>query len=1148
MRTFKRTPNNVDTRVGAYNDSVKYFNQLQWNGLVENKNIFDVDQNSQADAKNVYVDGHGTLRSRPALLREPLDKTILLDNSRLIDMIVYGQFNFYITTFNDTLKITIDGSPKTTFSGFTKYHISTIENYVILFNDIGAKVFDINNANEGWQDFDNFVEAPVIKRVIGSEITNFNKNSFTDRYKEEYIWSNKSHPTLPSGDTTASIITNGLKKKWELKDADILTNERIMRQLSYTTELDLESGESYLSQAEIFSVAKGIICIATPNFVSISYDNGVSFTREWYPAHGKYQYIASISDDGSSFFFVASDAVYRLSLDTKTWTVIHPHNKAHKLIGESVTSLETNTSKFRRLWHFLTKDVFAFILWMPVSSTNYEGVNAFPILWFQGPWAAGYDSIPYVEDTITNTSTFKTHVQISEEYRGTLGCSAAFCREGKGGFMRITNMSGNEFYQECIPTYLKIFIDNGPVSNCTFTSTPSSSTNPNSIVTQTNRSYATIVVGTHSYSRAGSFGGECNAIYVLPGSNCPQYTHNNTTFTEALDLRPFWIPGGNDNISSSVNIGKQLSAFVGKYNWQSNEAGAEGYIATQYAPNYTSLYGESDLVTGISNNTLQVTGIRNEEVYNSESWLIGSDTEIGGERQTINAYASNGIYTLRGKIKLLQNQRTLWCPYLWQIGYKVNAGGTKVEIVSRIRIEKQHRLYYSDSAPISLNGSTTIQKNMLMYYPTSDSSSEEEYIKIANNFPAEELGFYPIYAVYVDEGYYYIRLRTGEIYTNKLLDTDIATLTYEYNTDSTYKYNIVPNVSYSSTELYLGIDNKLSITSNTRNENGILFNLPTINDQKFIDNITNIINISTTDVAIFFKNNVTICSKVEDENLGYRYDYYPTKLSTGTRLGDSIINTIEGTYTIFPTKRGLAFMNYQAFMATTDQVLTYMTDNIGDRYDAFYAASDTIKLVQIRDRLFVTNGTGDILIYDFTRGQWWFWQLPNLQFNTTFPIRKILTDQVDTYIVGYRLFKFGDPERLYLDFENVENDIDEDTYLTPKPTKIDWFIVSQPLHMKAPNYYKNLKQLVFHLLGDESDNIQRSILVQIRCYRKKLNTKEPELISFKIEELRTFVKRFNYWKINEIQYGLASDNEAVAPTQLKLNGVSIKYEIGEEVR
>ena len=71
---------------------------------------------------------------------------------------------------------------------------------------------------------------------------------------------------------------------------------------------------------------------------------------------------------------------------------------------------------------------------------------------------------------------------------------------------------------------------------------------------------------------------------------------------------------------------------------------------------------------------------------------------------------------------------------------------------------------------------------------------------------------------------------------------------------------------------------------------------------------------------------------------------------------------------------------------------------------------------------------------------------------------------------------------------------------------------------------------------------------QIKLYRKKITLREPETIQFKIEELRTFVKRFNYWKINEIQWGLGSDANTSTPAQLEFNGISIKYELGEEVR
>ena len=123
-----------------------------------------------------------------------------------------------------------------------------------------------------------------------------------------------------------------------------------------------------------------------------------------------------------------------------------------------------------------------------------------------------------------------------------------------------------------------------------------------------------------------------------------------------------------------------------------------------------------------------------------------------------------------------------------------------------------------------------------------------------------------------------------------------------------------------------------------------------------------------------------------------------------------------------------------------------------------------------------------------------------------------------------------------------------DPFFNIKNITIDWFVKSQPLHFKAPNYYKNIKQLIFQFF-DETETLNRkTMLAQIKLYRKRVTIREPETVAFKVEELRTFVKRFNYWKINELQWGLANDTNNADPRQLLLNGISIKYEIGEEVR
>lgn len=379
--------------------------------------------------------------------------------------------------------------------------------------------------------------------------------------------------------------------------------------------------------------------------------------------------------------------------------------------------------------------------------------------------------------------------------------------------------------------------------------------------------------------------------------------------------------------------------------------------------------------------------------------------------------------------------------------------------------------------------------------------------------------------IWTDGEYFYIQVGST-VYTNNLTDNDSATLTYLYNSTGN-SFTRVPTISYADTELYLAFGNVLQITQNKYDGINVEFNLPPINDNSFVSDITALLNISTTELAIFFTDKIMICSKVEDETFGYRYDYYNTKLSLGVRPGDSVINTLEGNYTVFPTLRGLALMNYQVFIATTDQVVNYITDDIKDLWTIFYQASSTIKIVQWLSHLIITNGTTDMLLFDMRNSSWWLWKVP-------LNIAMITTDQTNIKLISGQRYVFKDDER-YWDFPR-----------SPRQTRINWYIESQPLHMNAPNYYKNLKQLVFQLVETSKDTA--SFLAQIKLYRKKVTVREPEIVSFIIDELRTFVKRFNYWKIYEVQWGLASDSETVTPAKLLLNGLSVKYEYGDEVR
>lgn len=1011
MRTFKRTV--PDIKTSDLKNYGKYFNQMQFKGILEDDNIYAIDQESFRDTKNVYVDWNDRLVSRPTLQKEKLPENAVPYQYELDDIINTGAGTIYIsksTTGSNYYLVALhtkDGQLKI-IQNITKYHISIIEHYIICFNNVGAKIFDTNEPEEGWQDFNNFVEIPVIKRVVGTSETIFDKNNFTSGYKEEYIWSNESHPILPTGNPTASITTETGKQSYQVYLPKILPEYRLTINREYAVSGD---------QVTI-TTAKNIICYGKSTEFYISYNGGRTFTRVYYPIYsGEYLNISSVSEDGQYFFFVASSGVYRCNLADLTWaSVIKVNNLGTEedIKGSGVSPI-TGRNRFK----FKTGDTFCFVTWEESSETSR--------LYFKGPGL-------YMGTAQGNRQTYSNQL----------------------GYITVTNIGKEGSFSDTDPVQI--------------------------------------------YFRTDSDGNTAAVIYMITnyyGRQSP------SSYTPYGRRREICVIGGKFNENYS---GQGYGMFV----WADWDRGSYGTFGSNIVggseikpdDEYPFTSDTSYYYTNISGYTFEV--IRGYENENGE--LIYYHT-----KRTIGA----GLSTNNNRFGTLSFERD--SKQLPSIGMQIEElENTSSDTSDAFTDAKSFR------APIKL--STGYLYTLLNDIYVSLNSSDQWYKVNKGSSP----GYHPVLGTNQDI-FYYITAGNGLITTNDL-QSDTIVLTYTYN--STSKFTKVPTLSYSDTELYLVFDNLLQITQNNRDGTKILFNLPDLNNQSFIDNITAMINISTTEVALFFENKIVICSKVEDTNLtqGYRYDYYNTKLSTGVRYGDTVMNTLEGSLTIFPTRRGLAVMNYQAFMATTDQVIEYITDNVKDMWLDFFNNSTTIKIIQWRNRLIFTNQTNIILLYDLTRAAWWKWEVPIAPKMAT-------TDQVDLKLVDTTLNIFKSANQYY-DFGEVGEF---------KP--INWYVISQPLHMSAPNYYKNLRQLVFQFSNDNLSEVEtKSMNAQIKLYRKKVAIKEPHTIQFKIENLRTFVKRFNYWKINEIQWALENDADTNVPKPFELNGISIKYELGDEVR
>lgn len=941
---------------------------MTFKGIVRNNNLFEADQLSFRNTKNVYVDENGTLISRSPIIPEALptayielnldtfERPIVPEGYTLVDIFETGKIMLYISqqTSSELYRIAAmlnDGNLLQTLPELvSKYHISAIERYIVVFNNVDAMVLDVDKFGDGWKYLREVAEIPVTKRVVGQEVFENPGNQFTESYKEEYIWSEEVIPALPPGD--AEVVVNQAPRNltWTLKDANINTEYRVLRSIG----IDLQSSDLF-SVATKASTGITVMCVARPAYVMISLDDGQSFERVLYPSNTGFLQIASVSKDALHFFFVAQDGVYRYTIADKSWTVIR--------ITTPEKATELNGIGFNNMCCFNNAEVFSFPL--------YREENDLPVtnLYFKGPGLKANDF---------NVNTL--------------------------GFIPIVGRS-----------------------------------NPTTQLNLTGQDVAKYSVFVHT-----------------SGSGNDQCTHVNV-----------WLPG----------MGAASTIFV-------NLLGQGDDEAFQNIIDITKPYGTIQTATVLTTNP--ETGYDFQGVH-----ITGISTEDGLW------FTINAVIGRENNPEVIEETPIGWqdvisFEYLRDIDAKVNEEGAPIDLGNA---------YIMDLEIYSVDGVVRLPEKL-------------------NNetWPPEEVD--KRFTIVANQTYY---IRIGNtLYTNKMLTTNNSTITYTRIVDTPYTQ--VPNVSHVNNELYLAFNNMIKITANQRNGEELVFNLPEINNHAFTSDINAMINISTTEVAVFLIDQIQLVVQTVDEVFGYRYEYYNTRLSTGVRMGEDVVNTRDGIYTLYPTMQGLAVMNYQALMATTDQVVEYVTMNIIDIWQKFYRASAAIKIVQMRDYVFLTNGSAEYLMLDLRSMTWW-------QFESPVPIQKMITNQFDLKLISNGLFRFDNEYNGYRDLYSKV---------------IDWQIESQPLHFEMPNHYKNMKQLIFQF--EEATNIEQTIRAQIKLYRKQITYREPEVIGFKVEGYRTFIKRFNYWKINELQWALAADPETEAPAQLRMNGITIKFERGEEVR
>lgn len=398
-----------------------------------------------------------------------------------------------------------------------------------------------------------------------------------------------------------------------------------------------------------------------------------------------------------------------------------------------------------------------------------------------------------------------------------------------------------------------------------------------------------------------------------------------------------------------------------------------------------------------------------------------------------------------------------------------------------------------------------------------------------------------------------VYFKDGKLYSSALVDK--ATITDNFP-------GTIQNVDFEfEAELssyYFAKGKKLMISAaGSYQDKDFEWYMPERDTEYFDYQITNLHPISSTELAIFFEDSIYYTYYDADVNA---HRFTRTRIPLGLRYGSEVVTTTDNKYTIFSTTRGLVAMNYQDFINSTEQALTYLSDNIFDKYDewnTYYSnslADRGIKLYiyqfwLICYRTDLSSG----FVYDLRNGSWWPMTLSNsekvvMQFYTYRDNLMLLISNSSAGTRNVRGYKY-----------NIDKTSDQYYDTISGNTNIDWFIRSQKLHFSAINYYKHIINMTLSSVNDNAEEM--NFLLKIVNYRKEptigKNTdqvnREDTTVQVKVSMVRTFAKRLHYFKVSEFEYRLsnfkAENGQTITTLKpLSLTNITIRYTLTGQVR
>ena len=436
--------------------------------------------------------------------------------------------------------------------------------------------------------------------------------------------------------------------------------------------------------------------------------------------------------------------------------------------------------------------------------------------------------------------------------------------------------------------------------------------------------------------------------------------------------------------------------------------------------------------------------------------------------------------------------------------------------------------------------------NHLRITDSLDFYSENGYLSIATG-TEYKYSFGRTYSLVFPDGDCVLLFRYDNKNQKYIVDSSRLTSTIELyeevNFSSTHTpkvHSLLPTALEINNQLFISQDNTLYISSSM--DDKLYF--PKIQTQTFDNVITGLHTISDKHTAIFFEDGVYYAlqdDSVQVGTLSSVYRYYKTKLPVGLLHGGTILTSFDGKYSIFPTRRGLAAMTYQNYVATEDQVLSYLSDEIYDRFDKYLLTDKSFNKIQLFKHafwIFVYKNTSNVVyVFDIRNNSWWSLQyFGNIQ-------RIVEVNNELQFLINNTLYVTKPFVEVYCD------DINSD-----KQQSIEWFIKSQRLHLSALNYDKHIKDIVFTSVHDvdELSNTVHNVTnvdmnLKLTNYRRESlsNTNNCVSISYKIANLTSHTQKLNYFNVSEFEYVLSSNEENAIDIPLRLSSITIRYKISK---